>query len=73
MLYVQSVAQKRAASRLDVKTSTVEHACEDGPLIAAFPRRQCVYVAHAQMNAVEGTQGQLFVFPLVAQTEAGEA
>jgi hypothetical protein len=39
MLYVQSVAQKRAASRLDAKTSSAEHACEESQLIAAFLHR----------------------------------
>jgi hypothetical protein len=45
-VYVQSVAQKRAASRLDAKTSSAEHAQEDNPLDAAFLHKLHGPVAH---------------------------
>ena len=58
MFYVQSVAHQRAASQLDVKTSSAEHAHEDSSQGAAFLHQWCGYVAHGRRNALLGKAGQ---------------
>jgi hypothetical protein len=60
-----AVAQKRAASRPDAKTSSSEQACEDGPLFAGFLHRFCMCAAHSGNECPSERNGSVLVLSAI--------